>query len=123
MESVIQPVAETRGKRRYRTVEKRLRVVQETLADGVSGAFSGQVNIRSEEMVTINGMAETIMEIAGKKLSIKHISGPLGVRGRNPDNRLIQEKLRWAPSRTLREGLEKTYAWIFEQVEVMQSIK
>jgi GDP-D-mannose 3', 5'-epimerase len=78
--------------------------------------FTGPVNIGSEEMVTINRLAEIIMEIAGKKLSIRHITGPLGVRGRNSDNRLIQERLGWAPGRSLREGLEKTYAWIAAQV-------
>jgi len=56
------------------------------------------------------------MEIAGKNLTIKYIPGPLGVRGRNSDNRLIQEKLGWAPSRPLREGLEKTYKWIEQEV-------
>ncbi|HEY5211986.1 MAG TPA: NAD-dependent epimerase/dehydratase family protein [Acidobacteriaceae bacterium] len=78
--------------------------------------FTGPVNIGSEEMVTINQLAEMVMQIAGKKLSIKHISGPLGVRGRNSDNRLIAEQLAWRPSRPLREGLEKTYSWISEQV-------
>ena len=57
------------------------------------------------------------MSIAGKKLSILHISGPLGVRGRNSDNKLIQEKLHWSPSEPLKKGLEKTYAWIAQQVE------
>jgi len=79
--------------------------------------FTGPVNIGSEEMVTINQLAEMIMEIAGKKLSIKHIPGPLGVRGRNSDNRLIKEKLGWAPSMPLKKGLEITYAWIKEQVK------
>jgi len=79
--------------------------------------FTGPVNIGSEEMVTINQLAEMIMEIAGKRLKIKHIPGPLGVRGRNSDNRLIREKLGWAPNYPLRKGLEKTYAWIKEQVE------
>jgi len=78
--------------------------------------FAGPVNIGSEEMVTINGLAEMIMGIAGKKLAIRHVSGPLGVRGRNSDNRLIQEKLGWAPSHSLRSGLEKTYSWIAQQV-------
>src|SRR5579862_324500 len=73
--------------------------------------FTGPVNVGSEEMVTINRLAEMIMEIAGKKLKIKHITGPLGVRGRNSDNRLIRERLKWAPSRSLREGLENTYRW------------
>ena len=79
--------------------------------------FSGPVNVGSEEMVTINQLAEVIMDIAGKKLTIRHIDGPLGVRGRNSDNHLIQSKLGWRPSRPLREGLEKTYAWVSAQVE------
>ncbi len=79
--------------------------------------FTGPVNIGSEEMVTINELAEIIMHIAGKKLTIKHIKGPLGVRGRNSDNRLIKEKLGWAPKYSLKEGLKKTYLWIQEQVK------
>jgi nucleoside-diphosphate-sugar epimerase len=79
------------------------------------------VNIGSEEMVTINQLATMIMDIAGKELTIRHIAGPLGVRGRNSDNRLIREKLGWAPARPLREGLEKTYHWIEEQVRASQA--
>ena len=79
--------------------------------------WTGPVNIGSDEMVTINQLAEMAMEIAGKKLSMNHIPGPLGVRGRNSDNRLIFEKLGWRPSKPLRDGLEKTYAWIEEQVK------
>lgn len=78
--------------------------------------FAGPVNIGSEEMVTINQLAETVMDIAGKKLRIRHIDGPLGVRGRNSNNRLISERLGWAPSAPLRKGLELTYAWVAEQV-------
>jgi len=77
--------------------------------------FTGPVNIGSEEMVTINQLAGLVMEIAGKELSVRHIAGPLGVRGRNSDNRLIGERLGWKPSRPLREGLEKTYCWIARQ--------
>jgi nucleoside-diphosphate-sugar epimerase len=84
--------------------------------------FVGPVNIGSEEMVTINQLAEMAMAIAGKKLSIRHIAGPLGVRGRNSDNRLIRERLGWEPSRPLREGMEKTYAWISEQVEAARTV-
>jgi GDP-D-mannose 3', 5'-epimerase len=84
--------------------------------------FAGPVNIGSEEMVTINQLAEMAMSIAGKKLSIRHIKGPLGVRGRNSDNRLIRERLGWAPSRPLREGMEKTYAWISAQVEAARTV-
>ncbi len=78
--------------------------------------FYGPVNIGSDEMVTINQLAEYAMEIAGKNLTIKHIDGPLGVRGRNSDNTLIKEKLGWAPSQALKVGLAKTYRWIEEQV-------
>lgn len=78
--------------------------------------FSGPVNIGSEEMISINGLAELVMDIAGKKLNIKNIPGPEGVRGRNSDNALIKEKLDWQPSRGLREGLQSTYPWILKKV-------
>ncbi len=78
--------------------------------------FQGPVNIGSEEMVSINGLAEMAMRIAGKRLRIRHIPGPLGVRGRNSDNRLIRAKLGWAPSRPLEEGLRSTYVWVEAQV-------
>ena len=67
--------------------------------------FIGPVNIGSEEMVTINQLAENVMRIAGKNLTIKHIKGPLGVRGRNSDNKLIEEKLGWKPNSDLYQGL------------------
>ena len=82
--------------------------------------FSGPVNIGSEEMVSINQLAEMVMEIAGKKLTIKHIPGPLGVRGRNSDNRLIKEKLGWEPTWPLKKGLAITYRWIEEQVKMQK---
>jgi nucleoside-diphosphate-sugar epimerase len=82
---------------------------------------SEPLNIGSEEMVTINQLALMIMEIADKELKIRHIPGPLGVRGRNSDNRLIGERLGWKPSRPLREGLAKTYAWISDQVRATRS--
>lgn len=79
--------------------------------------FIGPVNLGSEEMVTINKLAEIVMEIAGKKLSIKHVPGPLGVRGRNSDNQLIKKMLDWEPSSSLNKGLSTTYNWINRQVE------
>ncbi len=85
--------------------------------------FMGPVNIGSEEMVTINQLAEMIMEIAGKKLTIKHVPGPLGVRGRNSDNKLIREKLGWAPNYSLKKGVEKTYPWIKGQVNQLKDNK
>jgi len=78
--------------------------------------FTGPVNIGSEEMVTINRLAEIIMEAAGKQVRIRHIPGPLGVRGRNSDNRLIRERIGWEPSKPLRDGIESTYNWIAAQV-------
>jgi nucleoside-diphosphate-sugar epimerase len=83
--------------------------------------FEGPVNVGSEEMISINGLAGMVMEIAGKKLGIRHIPGPLGVRGRNSDNRLIRERLGWAPDRPLREGLAKTYDWVSAQVTASQA--
>jgi nucleoside-diphosphate-sugar epimerase len=79
--------------------------------------WSGPVNIGSDEMVTINQLVEMAMDIAGKKLFIKHVTGPLGVRGRNSDNRLIKEKLNWSPTMSLKDGLKITYQWIEEQIK------
>jgi GDP-D-mannose 3', 5'-epimerase len=79
--------------------------------------FTGPVNIGSEEMISINDFAKMAIDISGKKLSIKNVKGPTGVRGRNSDNRLIREKLNWEPSQALRAGMEKTYRWIKQQAE------
>jgi len=73
---------------------------------------TGPFNIGSEEMVTLDGLVYLVSEIANKRLSIKHINGPTGVRGRKSDNRLIYSKLNWAPSNSLKDGLAKTYEWI-----------
>jgi len=78
--------------------------------------FKGPVNIGSEEMITINQLVDKVSKIAGKSLIKKHIPGPLGVRGRNSDNKLIKEKLGWCPSLPVEYGLQKTYAWINAQV-------
>jgi GDP-D-mannose 3', 5'-epimerase len=80
--------------------------------------FSGPVNIGSDEMISINEYAGMIMKISGKQLAINNIPGPLGVRGRTSDNRLIREKLGWAPTRSLEQGTRKTYEWIAKQVRV-----
>lgn len=77
--------------------------------------FTGPVNIGSDEMVSINQLADMIIKISGKKLGKNYIDGPLGVRGRNSDNKLIQEKLGWKPTQPMEIGLRKTYAWIEEQ--------
>jgi nucleoside-diphosphate-sugar epimerase len=82
----------------------------------MESSFTGPVNIGSQEMVTINNLVDMAMRIAGKSLSVVHIPGPLGVRGRNSDNRLIAEKLGWAPCKPLEDGLRSTYQWIESQV-------
>lgn len=78
--------------------------------------FAGPVNIGSDQMMTINDLAAMIIELSGKRLSIKHIPGPLDVRGHNSDNNLMKERLGWAPSQPLKEGIKATYAWIARQV-------
>lgn len=84
--------------------------------------FLGPVNIGSEEMVTIDELAKMIIDISGKRISLKHIDGPVGVQGRNSDNALIKEKLSWEPKKNLRDGIAKTYPWIKKQVEEISVI-
>jgi nucleoside-diphosphate-sugar epimerase len=75
------------------------------------------VNIGSNEMIAINDLAKMVIDISGKNLSIKNVeSNAIGVRGRNSDNTLIEEKLGWKPSKPLREGIEKLYNWINQKV-------
>jgi GDP-D-mannose 3',5'-epimerase len=89
--------------------------------------FTGPVNIGSEEMVTINQLAQMAIDISGKNISIHNIYGeefyekygfkcPTGVRGRNSDNRLFRSKLGWEVSAPLIDGLAKTYEWISQMV-------
>lgn len=78
--------------------------------------FQGPVNIGSEEMISINNLAKMVIDISGKNLKIENIPGPVGVRGRNSDNTLIREKLGWEPKYNLREGMEKLYSWVKQQV-------
>ena len=78
--------------------------------------FLGPVNIGSEEMISINDFTKMIISISGKNLKIKNIPGPEGVRGRNSDNTPYKEKMGWVVSRPLREGMEKLYKWIEDQV-------
>ena len=83
----------------------------------VQSSFMGPVNIGSEEMVSINTLADTAAKVAGKAITKKHIDGPLGVRGRNSNNDLIREKLQWDYSMSLEEGIRKTYDWINLQLK------
>jgi nucleoside-diphosphate-sugar epimerase len=78
--------------------------------------FTGPVNVGSEEMIAINDLVKMVADISKKNIGIKNISGPTGVRGRNSDNKLIREKLNWAPSYPLVDGITKTYEWISNQI-------
>jgi nucleoside-diphosphate-sugar epimerase len=74
------------------------------------------INLGSSELVTINGLVDIVETIAGVKLKRHYnLSAPKGVNGRNSDNTMIQRLLHWEPSTTLRAGLEKTYAWIYDE--------
>jgi len=86
----------------------------------MASEVSVPLNIGSSEMISINALVKMVADIAGKEIQINHIPGPQGVRGRSSDNNLIQEKLGWAPSRSLRDGMEKTYAWVLDQVRASQ---
>lgn len=83
--------------------------------------WTGPVNIGSDEMVTINQLADMVLAASGKTLEKKHIPGPLGVRGRNSDNRLIFDMLGWRPTQPLQEGIARTYRWVVEQVKEAQN--
>jgi nucleoside-diphosphate-sugar epimerase len=93
--------------------------------------FTGPVNIGSEEMVTINQLASMAIAISEKEVTIKNIEGdefiqkygfkcPLGVKGRNSDNKLYRDKIGWEVSQPLSIGLKKTYTWIKSQVDKVE---
>jgi nucleoside-diphosphate-sugar epimerase len=80
--------------------------------------FVEPLNIGSDEMVSINQLVDIVEDIAGVKLKrVYNLKAPKGVRGRNSENTLIKEVLGWAPSINLRDGMEKTYSWIYDQVK------
>jgi GDP-D-mannose 3', 5'-epimerase len=79
--------------------------------------FAGPVNLGSEEMVSIHDLAEMIIALSGKRLRLRYVPGPVGVRGRNSDNRRLRAMVGWAPVARLADGLPATYAWIEECVQ------
>lgn len=79
--------------------------------------YNQPLNLGSTRMISINDLVLLIAQIAGKNVTLKNVPGPIGVMGRNSDNKLIQEKLGWAPKDDLESGLTKTYNWIKEQRE------
>jgi nucleoside-diphosphate-sugar epimerase len=78
--------------------------------------FSGPLNIGSEEMVTINQLVAIASRVEGKVVSVKHVDGPTGVRGRNSNNELIRRILGWDYKWTLEDGIKETYLWIKSQI-------
>ncbi len=81
------------------------------------------LNIGSEEMVTINRLAEMVVAQSGKSISLKHIDGPIGVMGRNSENTLVTKSIGWIPKISLSEGMQKTYSWIGTEVEKLKMVK
>lgn len=75
------------------------------------------LNLGSERMISINDLAFLIAKLAGKRVSIRNVPGPVGVMGRNSHNKLIKETIGWSPDENLEYGLQKTYAWISEQAK------
>ena len=83
----------------------------------LEGEVLDALNLGSDEIVTINGLVDLVEDIAGLKLKRNYnLSAPKGVNGRNSDNTLIKEKFGWAPEIKLRDGMERTYAWIYDQI-------
>jgi nucleoside-diphosphate-sugar epimerase len=79
--------------------------------------YTKPLNLGRDRMVTINQLAETIIDISGKDLSLTHVAGPQGVRGRNSDNARLREILNWEPAVSLEDGLPPTYGWIEKMVQ------
>lgn len=90
----------------------------------LNGDFAEPVNLGSAELVTINQLADIVEDIAGVKARRDYkLDAPQGVRGRNSDNTLFHSVYGWEPSITLREGLEKTYAWIYNQIAMSENVR
>jgi nucleoside-diphosphate-sugar epimerase len=80
--------------------------------------YAEPLNIGSDEMVSINQLVDIVEDIAGVKLKRTYkLDAPTGVRGRNSENTLIRQVLAWVPSISLRDGMEQTYGWIYDQVK------
>ena len=79
--------------------------------------FREPLNLGQDRLISINGLADLIMDIAGVKLTKKHVEGPEGVRGRNSDNSLLKQVLAWQPEISLEEGLSHTYEWIENEIK------
>jgi nucleoside-diphosphate-sugar epimerase len=84
----------------------------------MQSGYRKPLNLGTEEMVSINQLANTVIKLSGKEgITLRHIDGPQGVRGRNSDNSRLREVLGWEPRTSLQEGLGETYRWIEKQVQ------
>ena len=83
----------------------------------MAGSYTDPINLGSARMISINGLVDLIAGIAGKKININNIPGPVGVNGRTSDNTLITEQLSWAPQDNLEHGITQTYNWILGLVK------
>ena len=89
----------------------------------MSSDFAEPLNLGTDRMVTINELARIIMTIAGKPdITLQHVPGPMGVRGRNSDNTRLRQVLGWEPGIDLEEGLAPTYRWIEGMVRARESV-
>jgi nucleoside-diphosphate-sugar epimerase len=87
----------------------------------MNSGYQQPLNLGTERMVTINELAQIIIELSGKSgLTLKHVEGPQGVRGRNSDNSRLRQVLGWEPTTRLEDGLEATYRWIEKQVRASE---
>ena len=84
--------------------------------------ISEPLNLGSDRLISINDLAGLALSFEDKALALNHVPGPLGVRGRNSDNRLIRERLGWEPSIPLEVGLRETYFWIKGEIEQAREI-
>jgi nucleoside-diphosphate-sugar epimerase len=82
----------------------------------MAGDYDNPLNLGSERMISINDLTLLIARLAGKQVFIRNIPGPIGVMGRNSDNKLIREALGWAPQDNLEQGLTNTYNWIISNI-------
>ena len=110
-DSVVDVWGDGKQTRSFLYIEECLEAVERL----IESDFIGPVNIGSDEMISINDLANMIINISGKKLTINNIKGPTGVRGRNSDNQLLFENIGWKPSCKLKNGIEKTFHWVNEQ--------
>lgn len=84
----------------------------------MDSGYNLPMNLGTSELVTINELVDTIADVSNKHIEKRHdLTKPQGVRGRNSDNTVLAEVLQWEPSITLRQGLERTYPWIWEQMD------